>query len=110
MNNVKTRNQSTYLYQDSDPVEDQIIWVKSESRNWVNNKITKLQDKKKVSETEESETMIMKNEKESSSKCTRHFNIRLFYETDMIGYCNITIECCPTNKMIANYMSKLLVT
>ena len=52
MNNVKTRNQSTYLYQDSDPVEDQIIWVKSESRNWVNNKITKLQDKKKVSETE----------------------------------------------------------
>ena len=64
MNNVKTRNQSTYLYQDSDPVEDQIIWVKSESRNWVNNKITKLQDKKKVSETEESETMIMKNEKE----------------------------------------------
>ena len=53
MNNVKTRNQSTYLYQDSDPVENQIMWVKSESRNWQKSKITKILDKKTVSGGEE---------------------------------------------------------
>ena len=53
MNTVKTRNQSTYLYQDSDPVENQIIWVKSESRNWEKSKITKILDKKSVSGGEE---------------------------------------------------------
>ena len=49
MSNVRTRNQSTYLYQDSDPVEGQIMWVRSESRNWEKSKITKVLDKKTVS-------------------------------------------------------------
>ena len=53
MNTVKTRNQSTYLYQDLDPFENQIIWVKSESRNWEKSKITKILDKKSVSGGEE---------------------------------------------------------
>ena len=53
MNNVRTRNNSTYLYQDSDPVEGQIMWVRSESRNWQKSKITKVLDKKTVSGGEE---------------------------------------------------------
>ena len=60
MNNVKTRNQNTCPC----PFENQTLWDKSQERNWVKGKITKIQDKKKVSETEESEPMIMKKEKE----------------------------------------------
>ena len=51
----------------------------------------------------------MKNGKESSGKRTRHFDIRLFYVTDMIGHGDATVEYCPTEKMIADYMSKPLV-
>ena len=53
MDNVRTRKNSTYLYQDSDPVEGQFMWVKSERSNWQKNKIIKVLDKKTVSEGEE---------------------------------------------------------
>ena len=46
MDNVRTRKNSTYLYQDSDPVEGQFMWVKSERSNWQKNKIIKVLDKK----------------------------------------------------------------
>jgi len=48
------------------------------------------------------------NGKASSGKRTRHFNIKYFYVTDLIQRGEIQIEYCPTNDMLADYMTKPL--
>jgi hypothetical protein len=48
------------------------------------------------------------NGKLSSSKRTRHFNIKYFFITDLIGRGDVSIEYCPTGAMIADYMTKPL--
>ena len=52
---------------------------------------------------------LMNNGKLSSGKRTRHFDIRLFNVTDLMGRNECTGKYCPTEKMIADYMSKPLV-
>jgi hypothetical protein len=52
---------------------------------------------------------LEENGKASSGKCTRHFNIKYFYITDLIQCNDIQIEYCPTEEMVANYMTKSLV-
>ena len=42
---------------------------------------------------------LLKNSKESSSKRTRHFNIRLFYTIDLINIKEITVKYSPTDRM-----------
>ena len=81
-----------------------VIWTKKflEAQNYKINLYVIFQDN-------ESTIKLMKNGKESSGKRTRHFDIRLFYRTDMIGCGDVTAEYCPTEKMIADYMSKPLV-
>ena len=49
------------------------------------------------------------NGKASSGKRTRHFNIKYFYITDLIQRGEIQIEYCPTDAMIADYLTKPLV-
>jgi hypothetical protein len=49
------------------------------------------------------------NGKTSSGKRTRHFNIKYYYVTDLIARGLISIEYCPTNEMIADYMTKPMV-
>jgi hypothetical protein len=48
------------------------------------------------------------NGKASSGKRTRHFNIKYFYITDLIQRGEVQIEYCPTNDMLADYMTKPL--
>jgi uncharacterized protein YcgI (DUF1989 family) len=48
------------------------------------------------------------NGKASSGKRTRHFDIKYFYITDLIQRGEVTIEYCPTDDMIADYMTKPL--
>ena len=48
------------------------------------------------------------NGKLSSSKRARHFNIKYFFITDLIGRGDVSIEYCPTGAMIADYMTKPL--
>jgi hypothetical protein len=48
------------------------------------------------------------NGKWSSSKRTRYFNIKYFYITDLIQRNEVQIEYCPTDDMIADYMTKPL--
>jgi hypothetical protein len=48
------------------------------------------------------------NGKLSSSKRTRHFNIKYFFITDLIGRGDVSIEYCPTGAMIADYRTKPL--
>ena len=50
------------------------------------------------------------NGKASSGKQTRHFDIKFFYFfTDLIKRGEMQVEFCPTDKMLADYMTKPLV-
>ena len=49
------------------------------------------------------------NSKTSSGKRTRHFDIKFFYFTDLIKREEIQIKYCPTEEMIADFMTKPLV-
>ena len=50
--------------------------------------------------------LLEKNGKASSSKRTKHINIRCFYVTDRIMKNELTVEWCPTGDMIGDYMTK----
>jgi len=52
---------------------------------------------------------LQKNGKLSSGKRTRHFDIKLFYITDLINRDELVVKYCPTDEMIGDYMSKPLV-
>ncbi len=52
--------------------------------------------------------LLEKNGKESSSKRTRHFNIRHFFIKDCIDKELLKVEYCPTDDMIGDYPSKPL--
>jgi hypothetical protein len=45
----------------------------------------------------------------SSGEHTRHFHIKVFYITDLINRNEIQIKYCPTEDMIADYMTKPFV-
>ena len=49
------------------------------------------------------------NGKASSGKRTRHFDIKYYYITDLINRKLDQIKYCPTNDMIADYMTKPIV-
>ena len=48
------------------------------------------------------------NGKASSGKRTRHFNIRYFFITDLIQRKEVSIIYCPTDEMVADYVTKPL--
>ncbi len=45
---------------------------------------------------------------QSSGKHTRHINIRYFFITDRVNMKEISIDWCPTKKMVADFMTKPL--
>ncbi len=50
--------------------------------------------------------LLQKNGKSSSTKRTRHMNIKYFYVKDQVDQGHIKIAYCPTDKMIADYFTK----
>ena len=52
--------------------------------------------------------LLAENGKESSSKRTRHIDIRYYYITDLIVKKMIELKHCSTNDMIADFMTKPL--
>ena len=48
------------------------------------------------------------NGRASSSKRTKHLNIRYFFITNQIKKGDFHIECCPTDKMVADFFTKPL--
>ena len=50
--------------------------------------------------------LLEKNGKASSSKRTRHINIRYFFIADQVSKGNLRIVYCPTDQMIADYFTK----
>jgi hypothetical protein len=52
--------------------------------------------------------LLEKNGKASSTKRTKHINIRYFFITDRIANGEVSLKWCPTNEMIGDYMTKPL--
>jgi Reverse transcriptase (RNA-dependent DNA polymerase) len=52
--------------------------------------------------------LLAENGRASSSKRTRHLNIRYFFITDRVADKDLTIEYCPTKEMLADYFTKPL--
>ena len=61
-----------------------------------------------VYQDNQSAILLEKNGRASSSKRTRHINIRYFFVTDRVASGEITIEYCPTLAMLADYFTKPL--
>jgi hypothetical protein len=54
-------------------------------------------------------TMLLeRNGKTSSSKRTKHINVRYFFITDRISKGEVRVEWCPTKEMIADFLTKPL--
>jgi hypothetical protein len=56
----------------------------------------------------QSAMLLEKNGRGSSSKRTRHINIRYFFVADRIANGEVKIEYCPTGDMLADYFTKPL--
>jgi hypothetical protein len=61
-----------------------------------------------VYQDNKSAILLENNGKASSSKRTRHINIRYYFVTDRIANGEISIEYCPTKQMIADFFTKPL--
>ena len=55
-----------------------------------------------------SSILLEQNGRASSGKRTRHINIRYFFIMDRVNMKEISIDWCPTKKMVAEYMTKPL--
>ena len=84
-------------------VMSQVMWTRYflEEQGYVANEVIVYQDNK-------SAILLEKNGRTSSSKRTRHINIRYFFVTDKIQRGEIAVEYCPTQEMIADYFTKPL--
>ena len=56
----------------------------------------------------QSSILLAKNGRGSSSKRTRHINIRYFFVADRIASKEVKVEYCPTGDMVADYFTKPL--
>ena len=56
----------------------------------------------------QSALLLEKNGRASSSKRTRHINIRYYFVTDKIKNKEVSLEYCPTESMIADFFTKPL--
>ena len=83
---------------------NKVIWTKKfvEKQGFIVNTNIIYQDN-------QSSIKLENNGKESSGKRTRHFDIKLFYITNMIKNNEVEVRYCPTQAMIGDYMSKPLI-
>ena len=52
--------------------------------------------------------LLAENGKASSSKRTKHINVRYFFITDRIRTKEVQVQYCPTDDMVADYFTKPL--
>jgi len=100
---LNTTSSTTAELVGADDASVMILWTKlfMEAQGYPIDKNILYQDNK-------SAILLEENGKKSSSKRTRALNIRYFFLTDQIEKGNLVVEYCPTNEMIADYMSKPL--
>ena len=61
-----------------------------------------------VYQDNQSAILLEKNGRGSSSKRTRHINIRYFFVTDRIQSKELNVEYCPTGNMTGDFFTKPL--
>jgi hypothetical protein len=86
-----------------DDVMSQVLWTKYflEAQGY---KIAE----SKIFQDNQSTMLLAKNGRGSSSKRTRHINIRYFFVTDRVKSKEVSIEYCPTEEMDADFFTKPL--
>ena len=52
--------------------------------------------------------LLETNGRASSSKCTKHINIRYYYVADRVAKGDLRVIWCLTDKMIADFLTKPL--
>jgi hypothetical protein len=65
-------------------------------------------DDSKIYQDNQSTILLAKNGRGSSSKRTRHINIRYFFVTDRVKRKEVSVEYCPTGEMNADFFTKPL--
>jgi len=55
---------------------------------------------------DKSAILLEKNGRKSSSKCTKHIEVRYYYVADRIAKGDLTVVWCPTDKIIADFFDK----
>ena len=100
---LNTRSTAEAELVGADDAITQVLWTKlfMEAQGYQIEKNILYQDNK-------STILLEENGKKSSGKRTRHLNIRYFFLTDQVEKNKVKIEYCPTENMIADYMSKPL--
>jgi hypothetical protein len=81
----------------------QILWT----RNFLDAQGYSVQDTI-VHQDNKSTILLAENGRLSSSKRTRHLNIRFFFVTDLVKAKEISIQYCPTEDMVSDYFTKPL--
>ena len=87
----------------ADDLSNAIIWTNLflEAQGYGSKDTVLMQDNKSC-------MLLHNNGKASSSKRTRHLNIRYYFLSDRIANGELRVEYCPTNDMIADYYTKPL--
>ena len=81
----------------------QVLWTKQflEEQGWVNSATVVYQDNT-------SSILLERNGRSSSTKRTKHMNIRYFYVTEQIEKKAIHVAHCPTGEMVGDFFTKPL--
>ncbi len=100
---INTKSSTTAELVAVDDAIIMILWTRLflEAQGYPINKNILYQDNK-------SAILLEENGKKSSSQHTRHLNIRYFFVTDQVQQGLMTIQYCPTDEMVADFMSKPL--
>ena len=100
---MNTRSSTEAELVAADDITGMILWTKLflEAQGYPIERNILMQDN-------QSTIRLEKNGKKSSSKRTRHMNIKFFFITDQIEKKQMEVEYCPTDDMTGDYMSKAL--
>jgi hypothetical protein len=100
---INTRSSTEAELVSIDDIISKVLWTKLflEQQGYKINETNILRDN-------QSSMKLEANGKASSGKRTRHFNIKYFYITDLIERKEVKIQYCPTDLMVADFMTKPL--
>ena len=81
----------------------QVLWTKKflEEQGWNDSTTVVYQDNT-------SSILLERNGRRSSTKRTKHMDIRYFYVTEQVGRKNIHVTHCPTEEMVGDFFTKPL--
>ena len=81
----------------------QVLWTKkfSEEQGWKDSTTVVYQDNT-------SSILLERNGRRSSTKRTKHMDIRYFYVTEQVGRKTIHVTHCPTEEMVGDFFTKPL--